>query len=230
MGPKGGAGDKKEKVVMAPTAALEIGKEAWSDYFDDLGRVYAGWSVTVDILLGALGEQRRLDNLPLRGFSYDRKGSQAGDILIEAGDLNLAYEVHRIPSPRVVRATTTQSGAEIDLQIESEEGRDSGDPHPSSPRAAAGEAVLAETETLRHSSWCEWRRTAGDNFRTMEHARPLERLPSASLTRATPTDYRSLQLHKYSRRTTGWQILQPKVLAEDGPRGGASDMFSRSAT
>jgi hypothetical protein len=120
---EGGAGDMKEKVVMPPTAALEIGKEAWSDYFDDLGRVYAGWSVTVDILLGALGDQRRIDDLPLRGLSYDKKGSQAGDILIEAGDLNPAYEVHRIPNPRAVRATTMGSGGEIDLQIESQEGQ-----------------------------------------------------------------------------------------------------------
>jgi hypothetical protein len=105
---------------MATTAALEIGKEAWSDYFDDLGRVYAGWSVTVDLLLGALGEQRRIDSLPLRGLSYDKKGSRAGDILIEAGDANPAYEVHRIPNPRMVRAHTTHSGGEIDLQIEAE--------------------------------------------------------------------------------------------------------------
>jgi hypothetical protein len=106
---------------MAPTATLEIEKAAWSDYFDDLGRLYAGWSVTVDVLLGALGEQRRVDNLPFRGLSYDKKGSRAGDILIEVGEAGLAYEVHHIPNPRTVRATTTHSGAEIDLQIESEE-------------------------------------------------------------------------------------------------------------
>jgi hypothetical protein len=108
---------------MAPTAALEIGKEAWRDYFDDLGRVYAGWSVTVDVLSGALGDQRRIDNMPLHGFSYDTKGSEAGDILIEAGDPNLAYEVHHIRNPRAVHATTMDSGGEIDLAIESQEGQ-----------------------------------------------------------------------------------------------------------
>ena len=110
---------------MLSTETLEIRKDKWREYFEDLGRIYGGWAVTLELLLGELGDQRRIDNLPLRGLSYETKGSQAGDILVETGDLNLPSEVHHIHRPTAVRASAIQPGAEIDLEIESEEGETS---------------------------------------------------------------------------------------------------------
>jgi hypothetical protein len=108
--------------VMTSIETLEIRKEKWREYFEDLGRIYGGWAVTLELLLGELGHQRRIDNLPLRGLSYEAKGSRAGDILIETGDLNLPFEVHQIHRPTAVRASAIQPGAEIDVEIEAEEG------------------------------------------------------------------------------------------------------------
>lgn len=110
---------------MTTAAATEIPRETWTKYFNDLGKHYWGWAVTVEVLAGELGDQRRIDTLPLQGLSYDLKGSQAGDVLVEAGGANFPYEVHLIHKPRVVRASTTHPGEEIDLEIESEEGETS---------------------------------------------------------------------------------------------------------
>lgn len=104
------------------TTAQEISKDNWLAYFNDIGRQYQGWAVTVEVLAGELGDQRVIDGLPLQGVSYDPTGSQAGDILIEAGDAGTPFETHLIHRPRVVRATSTQPGAEFDLEIEDEEG------------------------------------------------------------------------------------------------------------
>jgi hypothetical protein len=102
---------------MASAVAFEIPREQWQAYFDDLGRVYSGWSVTVELLLGELGDEKRIDDLPLKGLSYERRGSQAGDLMIEAGEANLSYEVHLVHDPRAVRASLTIPGGEIDLEI-----------------------------------------------------------------------------------------------------------------
>ena len=105
---------------MHSTETLEIAKEKWREYFDGLGRIYGGWAVTIEVLLGEPGDQRRIDNLPLRGLSYETKGSQAGDILIETGDLGLPLQVQHIHHPTAVRASAIHPGTEIDLQIESD--------------------------------------------------------------------------------------------------------------
>ena len=83
--------------------------------------VYSGWATTVEVL--ATGDHPRIDGLPLQGLSFEAKGgSQAGDILVEAGDKGTAYETHLIHRPKVVRAADTRPGEETDIEIESEEG------------------------------------------------------------------------------------------------------------
>jgi hypothetical protein len=104
------------------TPTLEIPRETWLPYFNELSRLYQGWAVTIEIIAGDLGEHPRADDLPLQGLSYDPAGSQAGDILVEVGDAGMPYETHLIHKPRTVRAAVTNPGAEADLDIESEEG------------------------------------------------------------------------------------------------------------
>ena len=103
-------------------ATHEIARDHWIDYFNDLAKLYQFWAVTVQVLDREWGDQRVIDDLPLQGLSYDPAGSQAGDILIEAGDAGMPFEVHLVHRPRVVRATTTQPGAEADIEIEAEDG------------------------------------------------------------------------------------------------------------
>lgn len=103
-------------------ATQEIARDHWLEYFNDLAKLYQNWTVTVQVLDRELGDQRIIDDLPLQGISYDPAGSQAGDILIEAGDAGMPFEVHLVHHPRVVRAAATQPGAEADIEIEAEDG------------------------------------------------------------------------------------------------------------
>jgi hypothetical protein len=102
--------------------ATEIEKTKWTAYLTALSEEYHGWGVIIEVLAGELGDQHVMDGLPLQGLSYERAGSQAGDILVEAGDLGSPFETHLIHRPRVVRIAATQPGAEMDIEIEDEEG------------------------------------------------------------------------------------------------------------
>ena len=106
--------------TTAPTQ--EIPKEKWQAYFVTLAEQYAGWATTVEALHRKLGAQRVIDGLPLQGISYDPVGSQAGDILIEAGDAGTPFETHLVHRPTAVRIAVTQPGAEADVEIASDEG------------------------------------------------------------------------------------------------------------
>ena len=107
---------------MATTTAQEIARDKWIPYFNDFSKLYRGWAVTIEVLNGELGDHPRVDDLPFQGISYDPAGSQAGDILVETGDVGTPYETHLIHRPRVVRVAITQPGNEVDIDIESEEG------------------------------------------------------------------------------------------------------------
>src|SRR5688572_24267342 len=100
----------------------ETPKEKWQAYFVTLAEQYAGWATTVEALHRELGDQRVIDGLPLQGISYDPAGSQAGDILIEAGDAGTPFETHLVHRPTAVRIAVTQPGAEADVEIASDEG------------------------------------------------------------------------------------------------------------
>jgi hypothetical protein len=102
--------------------AIEIPRNSWTRSFNALSKEFQGWGVTVEVLDHELGDQRAEDGLPLQGVSYETKGSQAGDILIEAGDKDDPFETHLIHRPKVVRLAATQPGVEADIEIEDEEG------------------------------------------------------------------------------------------------------------
>jgi hypothetical protein len=109
---------------MATTnVTQEIPKSGWRAYFDMIADQYAGWATTIELLSPELGDQPRVNGLPLQGISYEYKGgSQACDILVEVGELHAPFETHLIHRPRIVRVVTTQPGAETDIEFESEEG------------------------------------------------------------------------------------------------------------
>jgi hypothetical protein len=107
---------------MSAAITQQIPKDEWQFYFEALAKQYQGWSVTVEVLAGRLGDQRAVDGLPLQGISFEVGGSQKGDILVEAGDQGTAFETHLIHRPLLVRASDTQIGVEADLEVETEEG------------------------------------------------------------------------------------------------------------
>jgi hypothetical protein len=107
---------------MSTTNTYEIPSEQWPELFGVLSRQFWGWGATIEVLDRELGDQRAADGLPLQGLSFEKAGSQAGDILIEVGDAGTPFATHLIHRPRAVRVAVLQPGAEADIELESEEG------------------------------------------------------------------------------------------------------------
>lgn len=101
---------------------IEIPQDRWQTYFEGLSELYHGWRVTIEVLAGKLGDQRAADWLPLQGLSYESKGSEAGDITVEVGDLPFAFMIHHVDQARSVRVTESQPGEEADLFLEAADG------------------------------------------------------------------------------------------------------------
>jgi hypothetical protein len=106
--------------MSVPT--VEIPQDQWHNYFNDVSRLYQGWGVTIEVMSGDIGDQPAAQGPPLQGLSFEKAGSEAGDILVEVGDAGTPYEVHHIDRPRRVRMVDSDPGAEADIQLESEDG------------------------------------------------------------------------------------------------------------
>jgi hypothetical protein len=107
---------------MSTAITQELPKEKWRAYFDTLADRYQSWAITIEALDRELGDQTLADGLPLQGISFETAGSQAGDLLIEAGDAGTPFRTHLVHRPRIVRIASTQPGADVDVEIESEDG------------------------------------------------------------------------------------------------------------
>lgn len=99
----------------------EIPQDGWIAYFNTIVGMYQGARVSIEVLSPELGDQHLADRLLLHGLSFETKGSEAGDILIEVGDI-WDYMVHHVDRPRSVRFVQFSPGADGYLQIESEDG------------------------------------------------------------------------------------------------------------
>jgi hypothetical protein len=106
--------------MSVPT--MEIPQDQWLNYFNDVSRLYQGWGVTIEVMSRDVGDQPAAQGPPLQGLSFEKAGSEAGDILVEVGDAGTPYEVHHIDRPRRVRMVDSDPGAEADIQLESEDG------------------------------------------------------------------------------------------------------------
>ena len=86
----------------------EFSPDHWVEALRALSAAYVGWQVTIEVLNGELGDQPEANGLPLQGLSLETKGSEIGDILVEAGELGVAYMIHQAcRAPRGVVLTLT---------------------------------------------------------------------------------------------------------------------------
>ena len=100
----------------------EIPQDQWQSYFDQLSEAYEGWLATVEVLGSEMGDVPLAKDLPFIGLSFEREGSEAGDILIELGNDQGILETHHADHPQHVRVAQTQPGQEEDIQIECSDG------------------------------------------------------------------------------------------------------------
>jgi hypothetical protein len=104
---------------MSTQTTAPIPKKQWRKYFNDIGRQFEDWSVTVQVLSKTLGDDYIIEGLPFQGISYEPpQSSQPDDILVEAGDQGSPYQTHLIHHPRTVMATMSEPGEEMDIEIE----------------------------------------------------------------------------------------------------------------
>ncbi|HEV8610796.1 MAG TPA: DUF5335 family protein [Thermoanaerobaculia bacterium] len=98
----------------------EIKREEWPDFFDGFSRRHEGWLVTIELLDKELGDQIEVENKALKGIVAERKRDpQVIDIFV----WNKPEEdsSHMIDKPTRVLVEETPEGAEVALEIESED-------------------------------------------------------------------------------------------------------------
>src|SRR5262245_33275486 len=104
------------------TITREITRDEWRASFALLSERFQGWRVMIEVLSPDLGDQPVAEGPPLQGLSLETTGSEAGDILIEAGDSPDDYLVHHVDRPTNVRLAIIRAGVEAAIQFESEDG------------------------------------------------------------------------------------------------------------
>ena len=74
---------------------LEIPKENWMRFVDDVNRRALGRSIRLEVVGRELGDQEMGDLLPLRGIAFETKGSARGALFIMAGtdEEELTHEI-----------------------------------------------------------------------------------------------------------------------------------------
>jgi hypothetical protein len=100
----------------------QIPREQWQSFFDDLGKNYRGWAATVEVMGQDLGDQLAEEGLAFQGISFEQAGTDAGNIRIEIGDTPSSFLTNHIDQPSTVSANQSQPGAEVDMEIEAEDG------------------------------------------------------------------------------------------------------------
>ncbi len=94
----------------------EIPKNAWKDYFDELGRSMIDRETSVQVLSPDVGAQILSDGLPFIGLTYDENG--AGTIELAVGSAPDAHHTHYIGVPAKVAFEADADGLTGTLDIE----------------------------------------------------------------------------------------------------------------
>jgi len=77
---------------------IEIPKEIWSEFFDDLSRRRAGWMTRIEVLDNSTGDQILSDGLPLGGVTFEEKAGRR-EIELSVGETTTRHQFHVISNP-----------------------------------------------------------------------------------------------------------------------------------
>jgi hypothetical protein len=109
---------KEEGAIMQ---TVEIPRNSWLRTLDELSTAHQGVPVSVDVLGPEIGAQPEVRDLPLVGVVAEPP-DRGGSISVSAAGQSFEQVTHIIRSPRRVWIERTDEGADVALQIESEEG------------------------------------------------------------------------------------------------------------
>lgn len=100
---------------------VEVPEKDWTRALNEFSARHEGWLVSLDVIAPDLGVQPQIRELPLRGVTAE-SGPHGSAITISAARFDGEQITHLIPSPTHVRIERTNEGADVALEIESDEG------------------------------------------------------------------------------------------------------------
>jgi hypothetical protein len=100
---------------------VEVPEKDWARALNEFSRLHEGWLVSLDVLGPTMGVQPQIRELPLRGVTAE-SGPRGSAITISAARFDGEQITHLIPSATHVRIERTNEGADVALEIESDEG------------------------------------------------------------------------------------------------------------
>jgi hypothetical protein len=77
---------------------LEIPKEKWTEFFNDLSKRRFGWTTRIEILDEAVGDQILSEGLPFNGITFEAKSGSC-EIELMIGETTEQHQTHKIPNP-----------------------------------------------------------------------------------------------------------------------------------
>lgn len=100
---------------------VEVPPKDWARTLNEFSALHQGWLISLDVIAPSLGVQPQIRELPLRGVTAE-SGPHGPAITISAARADGEQITHLIPSPTHVRIERTNEGADVALEIESDEG------------------------------------------------------------------------------------------------------------
>ncbi len=100
---------------------VEVPQKDWRRTLNEFSALHHGRPVSLDVVAPTMGVQPQIRDLPLRGVTAE-SGPRGPAIMIFAARGDGEQITHVIPSPTHVRIERTNEGADVELEIESDEG------------------------------------------------------------------------------------------------------------
>jgi hypothetical protein len=120
---------RKEQIMTSAVQNLlhrnegrEIPREQWQEVLSELTWQLRGCRATIEVHGRDAANGRIGHGLPLQALSFETRGSEAGDLLIEAGDSPNFYFVHHVDAPRALRVIGPDESGSAELRAESADG------------------------------------------------------------------------------------------------------------
>lgn len=100
----------------------EIPREDWEEFCDSFSRQHRGGQVTIEIVPPNQARQIEIRELPLRGLTAELDTKRTDVISVMAGQDQDGHLTHTIPQVKRLRFQTTDSGAQLGVEIETNDG------------------------------------------------------------------------------------------------------------
>ncbi len=96
-------------------AMQEIPRQDWIRFCNDYSRDHEGWMATVEVKGGDVGDHVEARDMPLRGVTFEEKGTDKGSIQIYLDQGSNKNETHTISQPTHVFVNHDARGEQLEV-------------------------------------------------------------------------------------------------------------------